>query len=430
MNNSLTIPYNKVDRVEMPRERLGIAFPSLLLFLILLCTAIQNAIPTIGEVGPAQLIAIVALTAAILGKLVRGESLVLTGQTYLLGLFIGLAALTVPAALWPGQAFSTLLDALKIAAIFLLISNVVTDLRRLSIVVWTICLSGLIPALGTIKNYLMGVGLVDGFRAAWVGVYANPNDLAYTLAMFMPLALALASSTRRWSARLLALSCMGLYTLAIFLSFSRMGFLCLLFILIMTLLRSQQRVRNFLLLLLLAFCCLPILPISYWQRTETITEYDRDHSSLGRLQAWKAGLEMFQEHPLLGVGAGCYILGWSESTTLETIYRPRSAHNTFFQALAELGLFGFLAFSAFLLVSWRLLWRLKRELFEQQCLLSKEIFTARYRRLLAIVIGLDMGFGVFVLSSLTGGLLFSWFPYIFSALAIAAHTSYQRAKLT
>jgi probable O-glycosylation ligase (exosortase A-associated) len=403
------------------REPRGVAYLSLLLFLFFMCAAIQKALPELEAFKPTQVVAIAGLVSGLLGKIARGERFTHCAPTYLIFAFITITGLSVPGAIWPGYAFQTFIDALKIVAIFLLISNVVKTPRKLNGVAWAMCIGGLAPAAGSIKHYFSGVGLVDGFRSNWVGVYSNPNDLAYAMAMLVPLALALTFSSKRAMAKLIALACIGFYILAIFFTFSRMGFLCLVIIMVMTLLRSQQRTRNFVVLIMLLLPCLFFVPAKYWQRAETITQFNNDRSSIGRLDAWRAGLEMVEAHPLLGVGANCYQLGWNEK---DRYGETRSAHNTFFQALGELGVPGLTIFSSFLFVSWRLLWRIKQDLALHKKSLMADQFNARFGNLTPIVTALDIGFWVFIVCSITGGQLFSWYPYIFSAMAISARQIY------
>jgi putative inorganic carbon (hco3(-)) transporter len=419
---------NQQDIKRAAGEQRGVAYTGLLLFLFMLAAALQSAFPVIDTVKPVQLIAMISLGAAFIGKFSRREPFVLRGPSFFLLMFMGVTGLSVPGALWPGEAFNTAVDALKILAIFFLISNVVMSERKLNGVAWALCLGSIIPAAGTIKNYINGEGLVDGFRAAWVGLYGNPNDLSYILAMMVPLAMALITNTRRSLGKLIGIGCLSLYTLAIFSTFSRLGFLCLLMIIVMTLLRSQQRVRNFALLIVLGLLSLPFVPNSYWERVETIKEFQEDKSASDRLVAWSAGFEMFSQNPILGVGAGCYILGWPEELK-EKYGTPRSAHNTFFQVLGELGVLGFATFIAFLLSSWGLVWGLKRRLLAKRLILPPEVFKTDYGQLLTLVTAIDIGFWVFIVSSLTGGLLFTWYPYIFSGMGIAAHEIYRRKQV-
>jgi len=72
----------------------------------------------------------------------------------------------------------TLLDGLKYLAIFFLVVNVIDSESRLRVAVITLAWASLIPALGCIESWARGEHLVDGDRAAWIGIFANPNDLA------------------------------------------------------------------------------------------------------------------------------------------------------------------------------------------------------------------------------------------------------------
>jgi hypothetical protein len=74
--------------------------------------------------------------------------------------------------------------------VFFFIVNCANTERRLRGVMWTMVIGGLLPAAGTLRNYLQG-NLVEG-RAAWVGIFANPNEVAYSLVILLPLAAFLA----------------------------------------------------------------------------------------------------------------------------------------------------------------------------------------------------------------------------------------------
>ena len=69
---------------------------------------------------------------------------------------------------------------------FFFLLNCANTERRLRGVMWIMVIGGLFPALGTLKNYLTG-NMYEG-RAAWVGIFANPNEVAYALVILVPLA--------------------------------------------------------------------------------------------------------------------------------------------------------------------------------------------------------------------------------------------------
>src|SRR5438552_1987688 len=145
-------PYPIMDQQGTNRgssEKRGVAYIGLSLFLFQLAAALQSAFPVIDTVKPVQLIAIISLGAALYGKLSRKEPFVLRVPSYFLLIFMAITVLSVPGALWPGEAFNTAMDALKMFAIFLLISNVVMSERKLKGAAWALCIGGIIPALGT-----------------------------------------------------------------------------------------------------------------------------------------------------------------------------------------------------------------------------------------------------------------------------------------
>lgn len=55
-------------------------------------------------------------------------------------------------------------------------------------------------------------------------------------------------------------------------------------------------------------------------------DYRDDNSSMGRIEAWVAGMSMLQQHPLVGVGKGQFLEHYS-----------RDSHNSFVRAGAESG---------------------------------------------------------------------------------------------
>src|SRR6185295_11387917 len=122
-------------------------------------------------------------------------------QTLLLFAFLGVAVASTFTALYMRLAFNTTLDFFKIVLIYIVIENTVTSESRLRKILWTLVLAGLFPAIGTIHHYLNGI-LVEGSRGSWVGVFKNPNEDAYALAVLVPLAVALGAKARR-PARLL-----------------------------------------------------------------------------------------------------------------------------------------------------------------------------------------------------------------------------------
>jgi O-antigen ligase len=74
---------------------------------------------------------------------------------------------------------------------------------------------------------------------------------------------------------------------------------------------------------------------------------DANFSVLERIAHWRAGLEMFDDHPLIGVGLGNYAASYDAYAAPHWYDALGHAHNFGINLLAETGLLGFLAFLAF-----------------------------------------------------------------------------------
>jgi hypothetical protein len=72
----------------------------------------------------------------------------------------------------------------------------------------------------------------------------------------------------------------------------------------------------------------------------TTTAHLLGTSGSGRWQFWTAAISEFRAHPLNGGGAGSWGAWWLQHGTLPAF--TKSAHSLYLEALAELGIFGFL----------------------------------------------------------------------------------------
>jgi putative inorganic carbon (HCO3(-)) transporter len=90
----------------------------------------------------------------------------------------------------------------------------------------------------------------------------------------------------------------------------------------------------------IAVMVMTLIPSSYTNRIESINDLQSDESIGMRLEAWQAGFRMFLSNPLTGIGAGCFL----GASTYFGMTHWLVAHNSFVNALAELGLFGFVPF--------------------------------------------------------------------------------------
>ena len=118
----------------------------------------------------------------------------------LLALF-ALVGLSSAWSYWPKFTFDTFTDGLKYLAVFFLIANVVDTESRLATLIRVLALASCIPAFGAIWSHAHGEHLVEGDRAGWIGIFGNPNDLAYHLVVGVAMLLAAANAAHTRAAQ-------------------------------------------------------------------------------------------------------------------------------------------------------------------------------------------------------------------------------------
>jgi len=164
-------------------------------------------------------------------------------------------------------------------------------------------------------------------------------------------------------------------------------------------------------LLVIVSLAFVFVPQSYWQILEnTVKVTSTGIESEGiRDELWKAGLAMWRDHPLQGVGIGqfpanlsAYALGRLPSNRLNV-----GPHSIYVGVLAETGVLGLLLFLALCFVALRTYWQAVTRLPSQDAALANTWFTMllvmlvggltkhdQYEKLIWFLIGMAAVFGV------------------------------------
>jgi O-antigen ligase len=424
-----------------------IAYRLLILFLALLYFTPGTLYTALEDLPIAKGVVFLSFFFLFLAKRTDRTSWHLTDKTTLWFLaFMLVGALSVLDALWREYALSTFLNALKLLVAYLLIVNLVDHSRKVRQIFWTLILSAMVPALGTLYHYVFKVDLIGGYRAAWIGVYSDPNDLAYNLVVLIPIGLALLESEEKWLFKGILLSQLAVLTAAIYVTFSRGALVSLFVVLFFQVIRSNNRMFYSSIGSVLLLVLLMVAPTSFWSRAETIVNFKEDASAMGRFYAWRAGFSMLQDRPLLGVGIGCFVMGWPIYAPPEAGTLWRAPHNTFIQVMGETGILGSITFLVFLGTAIRGLQKLKfGRVSDAPHILSRKPVQSRtgsdpkgrieprppilqrmwnrprLKKEVAdyYVRGLEIALWGFLACSLTLGIARSWPPYIFIGLAVA-----------
>jgi O-antigen ligase len=382
------------------RSSAGAAYTCLLAFIVVVYSAPAHLFGGLGEVGYAKLAAALSLTALAGTVLLYDRPLRLGGAIGALSaLLIGWVGLSTLWSVAPDRSRALFSEGLKYLAIFFVVVNVVDTSARLQRLCAFLATVTAVPALGCVVSYLRGEHLVDGTRAAWVGIFANPNDLAYHLVVGAALALATLKTTTSRRARGFFLALLGLFAVTIVLTGSRGGMLAMAAVLVLSLLSTRRRARTAASVALALGCLFMMRPGGVLRaRNRGAVAFGEDVSARGRVDAWRTGMRMAAARPLTGVGGGAFLEAWPRYAPGDAV-EPLTEHNTFVQLLAELGAPALLLFGAALALA---LTRRSPGAPEAQ------------------VSGVRVGLAGFSVCSLTGGLAFSWPLYLLFGLAAAA----------
>jgi hypothetical protein len=160
-------------------------------------------------------------------------------------------------------------------------------------------------------------------RLCGTGIFNDPNDLALMLVCGIILCLFWIGDPTRQAGKPFWLGLMALFGYGLMLTHSRGGFLALLASVGLFLHTRYGGKKT----LLLGFAVLPALFVVFAGRMTSISTSEGTGQS--RIQLWSDCLVLFQQSPLVGIGA---------SSILQ--YSSHVAHNSFIHGYTELGLFG------------------------------------------------------------------------------------------
>ena len=340
-------------RIETVTKQEGapdkIAFGALLVFAAVMYTVPSIWIPALESLRLALIASVIAATLTVVRRLARREPFALDGVRGAALISFGLwTYLSREWSINPEATEEHAIEILKLVAIYLTMVNVVTTPRRLAAFAAVMVLASTVTSWHVIEWYHRGEDLIEGFRARWVGVYADPNHMAMDVGLVVPLAAAvvLHKKSPLWL-RVLCGIAIPLAVTAVVYSYSRGGFIGLM--IGTTVWIFLHRGRRFSTLLVggaLAAGLLLFAPKTFWDRNETLTSFAEDASVMGRVYAWEVAAGMSTDHPVGGVGAGGFRYAWPLYARPEarTAY---VAHNVYLDVVGELGFVGLLLFLVF-----------------------------------------------------------------------------------
>ena len=183
--------------------------------------------------------------------------------------------------------------------------------------------------------------------------------------------------------RRLAAIGIGLCLLAIVYTMSRGSVLALAVAFVTMALLQRWRIGVFLIAGLVVAISIVLVPPQFKERwfelSNPTAKNEVDLSTRQRLGENLAAVQMFEDHPLLGVGPGNFevqYLRYAPRIALDTREEPRQAHNLYLEVLAERGVVGALVFTIFMLATVAGAWRARRRFEGEEKAVAEAAFVA------------------------------------------------------
>jgi O-antigen ligase len=244
---------------------------------------------------------------------------------------------------------------LMLFLVLLIIWELAPQRKRLLGLLLAYVLGSYVASTETILLYIREHDELQRFAAV-----GDPNDLAMTLALALPMAWYLAMTHRRHLVRWICGIYVPICAVSIGLTGSRGGLVatCVaLMIVPLTMVRlsaGRRAVAIFVLVIsgVLTTAYLPDTVIARFATTGS--EFEGNVSIGGRFKLWRAGLYAFLDKPIIGYGPGAF-----KPAIMPQLGRlAQVAHNSYISVLVEEGLVGFVLYGLMLVSVWLAIRRL------------------------------------------------------------------------
>jgi len=394
-----------------PRPAQGLAFAGLVVFTVVLYVRPNDLLP-IGTFPVVKIIAIGTLIAFFLESILARTALVMPPLfRYLLGLS-AFMILSIPFGLDAAASYAAVTDGfLKVILIFIVIINTVRSFARIRIVIEVMVLSGALVAVATLLGYLAGRNIVEGLRASGGvgGIFGNPNDLALAMNMLVPLAVGTYFLRTNAILRSLYAACAVLFVTIVVLTHSRAGFLTLIVVMSLLLVRLGPRHRTVWGAgAVIATTLMVASPGTFWSRILTLFagsaggDLSAAESATARWGLIRRSLEVAGTNPirwLFGVGVENFHI---------VSDRELVNHNAYLQVFNEAGVVAFVCYVAFLVGAVRITARVRR-----QCERGRS-----HRRVWVSAVSLEACLVAYLVGSFFASVAFLWYVYYPAGFAV------------
>lgn len=207
-------------------------------------------------------------------------------------------------------------------------------------------------------NLLIAIlGIKGGGLARGVAIFADENDLALNMNIFLPIVFFLGINEENKVKKIFYFILAGIFLAATVISFSRGGFVGLVAVLVFAWLKAPiNKFRSTLVILIIILAMAYFAPQSFWDEMRTIEQGSQESTAAGRIYFWKVAVREFLDNPIIGVGVMNFGVWYPDyikpdDTMSNEMAIPghirdwgRVCHSIYFTLLSELGSIGVILF--------------------------------------------------------------------------------------
>jgi len=305
---------------------------------------------------------------------------------------------------------------IKHVLMFLVMVNAVRTEKRLRGLFYLTLAAGTFLGYNAINAFRSGVFSDEGYRVRGTlgGTLNDPNDTALFLVTMIPIAIALFLSIRPKLPRVLLALATLVMTAAVFVTYSRGGFLALALASAVLLWKIGRRAplptAGF--AVVAAMLLAVSLPPNYLLRLASITDASRDTrgSATSRTRLLNRSVEVALQNPVFGVGMNNFS---------QVSINGYVSHNAYTQVAAEMGLPALAIYLGFILVPLARLRRIERE--------TRALSRTHegYKRVHFLAIGLQASLLGFMVGSFFLSVAYYWFIYYLVGYAVCVGRLYE-----
>lgn len=289
-------------------------------------------------------------------KVIKGARPVLIlGALFIFWIFI-----TNPAAAWFGEGRNWMLTYLQLIILSFLAEELVDDPQKQHIFIWVFSIAALVSAAVAIRQGSIGEDIDTSIRTGGLSEGANSAGRYFVVGMIFFVYLRI----QEQNAFLKVVASLGviLTFLGVFYTVSRSAMILLFTAIGLIILLDPKKKLNLPLIILFLIATLSLTFLSetvFGILGSILPSISKGTDTIGlRYKLWSAGLRMWLDHPITGVGIGRFPYELPlYGTGIAQNHLHLVAHSTYVQLLSETGIVGLLIWLSMGVISLMNIWK-------------------------------------------------------------------------